>query len=340
MPDVLDQNTKSADHVYREITVDGKTIEIEDALFIAAPPKIEIDGRILRTFNDHIDFVTFLSTSKVWTATNENTMSTQQLLESHDKNSSVNAAQSSKKSGRKKGKGGPFGIAQTWQGRARNASIGGENANNKYTKARNLLLAKKDNGNPQYPKQDWAIPALRKLTGAQADLLQKHTGIVWSKTSKTGNRSYILDNARELKAHAFASDLKPETIVAYWIATNSWPIEMNFLAAKMHQQTKGKKKGTAAAADQSNNDDEPTDDKEEDTEQPTSDRVVEQDEKDPNRLLIHTVNPSTQALVIEGKVVTLDNIRTAMGRGDDDQSIGGADDSTWNSKGNAIGRKH
>ena len=170
-------------------------------------------------------------------------MSTQQLLESHDKNSSVNAAQSSKKSGRKKGKGGPFGIAQTWQGRARNASIGGENANNKYTKARNLLLAKKDNGNPQYPKQDWAIPALRKLTGAQADLLQKHTGIVWSKTSKTGNRSYILDNAREIKAQAFASDLKPETIVAYWIATNSWPIEMNSLAASMHQKTKDKKWG-------------------------------------------------------------------------------------------------
>ena len=115
---------------------------------------------------------------------------------------------------------------------------------------------------------------------------------------------------------------------------------MNSQAAQMHQKTKGKKKGTAAAADQSNNDDEPTDDKEEDTEQPTSDRVVEQDEKDPNRLLIHTVNPSTQALVIEGKVVTLDNIRTAMERGDDDQSIGGADDCTWNSKGTAIGRKH
>ena len=339
MPDVLDQNTKNADRVYREITVDGKTIEIEDALFIAAPPKIKIDGRTLRTLNDHLDYVTLLSTSKLWIATNENPMSTQQLLESHDKNSSVNAAQSSKKSNRKKGKGGPWGVTQTWMGRPRNGTIGNEHANNKYTKAREMLLAKKENGNPRYPKQDWAIPALRKLTGAQADLLQKHTGMVWSKTAKTGNRSYILDNAREIKAQAFASDLKPETIVAYWIATNSWPMEMNSQAAPMHQKTKGKKKGTAAAADQSNND-EPTDDKEEDTEQSTSDRVVEQDEKDPNKLLIHTVNPSTQALVIEGKVVTLDDIRTAMERGDDDQSIGGADDSTWASKGNAIVRKH
>ena len=339
MPDVLDQNTKNADRVYREITVDGKTIEIEDALYIAAPPKIKIDGRTLRTFNDHLDFVTLLSTSKLWIATNENTMSTHQLLESHDKNSSVNAAQSSKKSNRKKGKGGPWGVTQTWMGRPRNGTIGNEQANNKYTKAREMLLAKKENGNPRYSKQDWAIPALRKLQGAQADLLQKHTGIVWSKTAKTGNRPYVLDNAREIKAQAFGSDLKPDTIVAYWIATNSWPIEMNSQAAPMHQKTKGKKKGTAAAADQSNND-EPTDDKEEDSEQPTSDRVVEQDDKDPNRLLIHTVNPSTQALVIEGKVVTLDNIRTAMERGDDDQSIGGADDSTWTTKGTVIGRKN
>ena len=121
-------------------------------------------------------------------------------------------------------------------------------------------------------------------------------------------------------------------IVAYWIATNSWPIEVNAQAEALYQKQKGKKKGTAAAADQSSNE-EPKG-PEEASEKPTSGRVVVQDEKDPDKLLVHTVNPSMQALVIEGTVVTLDNIRSAMSKdrgGDDEQSIGGADE-PWSMK--------
>ena len=70
IPDVLDTNTQNADRVYREITIDGKTIEIEDGLFIVAPPTVKINGRVLRTQADHIEYVGFLSSSKLWQATN------------------------------------------------------------------------------------------------------------------------------------------------------------------------------------------------------------------------------------------------------------------------------
>ena len=54
--------------------------------------------------------------------------------------------------------------------------------------------------------------------------------------------TYDLRAAKELTAGAFTSDLKVDTIVAYWIATTSWPIEMHSQAAHLHQNKKGKKK--------------------------------------------------------------------------------------------------
>ena len=82
---------------------------------------------------------------------------------------------------------------------------------------------------------------------------------------------------------------------------------------------------TAAAADQTNND-EPTE-MEEATEQLNSVCVVVQVDTDPNKFLIHTVKPSTQTLVIEGNIVTLNNVRSVMSkdRDDEEQSIGGAE---------------
>ena len=140
------------------------------------------------------------------------------------------------------------------------------------------------------------------------------------------SRPYNLSGAKELTAGAFTSDLKRDTIVAYWIATMSWPIEMHPLAAPMYQNKKGKKGGTAAAAEQLT-DKEPTEDQEEEVEQPAPEREVVQDEKDPSKLLVHTVNPTAQALVIEGNVVTMDTIRSAMSnRGDEERSLGGADE--------------
>ena len=108
-----------------------------------------------------------------------------------------------------------------------------------------------------------------------------------------------------------------ETIVAYWIVTAQ--------AATMHQEQKGKMICTAAAADQTNND-EPTE-MEEATEQLNSVCVVVQVDTDPNKFLIHTMKPSTQTLVTEGNVVTLNNVQTVMSKDRDDkeQYIGGAE---------------
>ena len=52
------------------------------------------------------------------------------------------------------------------------------------------------------------------------------------------------------------------------------------------------------------------------------------DDTDPNTMVISTVNLSTQTLVIERNVVTLNNIRTDMSKDGDDeeQYIGGADE--------------
>ena len=186
------------------------------------------------------------------------------------------------------------------------------------------MLAQKD-GEPKNSKKKWAIPHLRKLSGGQAKTVTRLTGITWADTSKR-ERPYNLSAAKELTAGAFTSDLKVDTIVAYWIATMSWPIEMHSQAASLYQNKKGKKGGTAAAAKQSN-DNEPTDDQEEAVEQPAPEREVVQDDKDPSKLLVHTVNPTAQALVIEGNVVTLDTIRSAMSnRGEEERSLGGADE--------------
>ena len=57
----------------------------------------------------------------------------------------------------------------------KNKIIGIEQANNRYTMARDMLLAKQEDENPRYSKRDWAIPTLRKLNGTQAELLQQHT---------------------------------------------------------------------------------------------------------------------------------------------------------------------
>ena len=186
-------------------------------------------------------------------------------------------------------------------------------------------MAKTNNGEPCYSKTKWAIPHLRTLNGGQAKTLTKLTGITWANISKK-ERPYDLRAAKELTAGAFTSDLKVDTIVAYWIATTSWPIEMHSQAAHLHQNKKGKKKGTAAAATASN-DNQPTEDTEEAVEEPAPERKVVQDDEDPSKLLVHTVNPTAQALVIEGNVVTMDTIRSAMSnRGDDDRSLGGADE--------------
>ena len=97
----------------------------------------------------------------------------------------------------------------------KNKIIGIEQANNRYTMARDMLLAKQEDENPRYPKRDWAISTLRKLNGTQAELLQQHTGL-WSK----------------LNARASSSDIMNKTVVAYWIVTAQ--------AATMHQEQKGK----------------------------------------------------------------------------------------------------
>ena len=65
--DVVYLNTKNAERVYREVTIDDKI-------------NVLIGGRTIRTLDDHIDYVTHLSISKLWTATSE----THQLLESHE----------------------------------------------------------------------------------------------------------------------------------------------------------------------------------------------------------------------------------------------------------------
>ena len=291
---VLDTKSQNADRVYRKITIYDKIIEIEDGLFITTPSKVLIGGRTIHTLDDHIDYVTHLSILKLWTATSE----THQLLESYE-NSSVNVAQSKKEKSNRT-RVGSWSVTQQWVRRMKNKIIGIEQANNRYTMARDMLLAKQEDENPRYPKRDWAIPTLRKLNGTQAELLQQHTGL-----------------RLKLNARAFSSDLMNETIVAYWIVTAQ--------AATMHQEKKDKMMYTAAAADQTNND-EPTE-MEEATEQLNSVCVVVQVDTDPNKFLIHTVKPSTQTLVTEGNVVTLNNVQTVMSKDRDDkeQYIGGAE---------------
>ena len=69
------------------------------------------------------------------------------------------------------------------------------------------------------------------------------------------------------------------------------------------------------------------DEMEEAAEQLNSVCVVVQVDTDPNKFLIHTVKPSTQTLVTEGNVVTLNNVQTVMSKDRDDkeQYIGGAE---------------
>ena len=236
MPGVVVLYTKNAERVYREVTIDDKI-------------NVLIGGRTIRTLDDHIDYVTHLSILKLWTATSE----THQLLESYE-NSSVNVAQSKKEKSNRT-RVGSWSVTQQWIRRMKNKIIGIEQANNKYTMARDMLLAKQEDENPRYSKRDWAIPTLRKLNGTQAELLQQHTGL-----------------RLKLNARAFSSDLMNETIVAYWIVTAQ--------AATMHQEKKGKVMCTAAAADQTNND-EPIE-MEEATEQLNSVCVVVQVDTDPN----------------------------------------------------------
>ena len=280
---VLDTKSQNADRVYREVTIDDKI-------------NVLIGGRTIRTLDDHIDYVTHLSILKLWTATSE----THQLLESYE-NSSVNVAQSKKEKSNRT-RVGFWSVTQQWVRRMKNKIIGIEQANNRYTMARDMLLAKQKDENPRYPKRDWAIPTLRKLNGTQAELLQQHTGL-----------------RLKLNARAFSSDLMNETIVAYWIVTVQ--------AATMHLKQKGEMMDTAAATDQLNSD-EPTG-MEEASEQPNSECVMVHDDTDTNTMVIRTVNLFTQALVIERNILTLNNIRTDVSKDGDDeeQSIGGADES-------------
>ena len=253
--DVLDTKSINADRVYHKIT-------------IVAPLTVKINGRVLYTLSEYIDDVTHLSTS----------------------NSSINVEQS-KTERSNRTRVGHWRVTQQWGGRMKNEIIGIEQANNKYTMAREMLLAMQEDGKPRYSKKDWAIPTLRKLNGTQAELL----------------------DARDL-----SSDLKNESIGAYWI--------VSVQAATMHLKQKGEMMDTAAATDQLNSD-EPTG-MEEASEQPNSECVMVHDDTDPNTMVIHTVNLFTQALVIERNVLTLNNIRTDMSKDGDDeeQSIGGADE--------------
>ena len=143
---------------YHTITVDGKTFEVEVGLHIVAPPAVKINGRVLRTLADHIEYVGSLSASKLWVATAaSNGPSTQQLLESFTQ-SSVNAAQStSKKNNRNFTNGRPWGVQRKWEGRAKGKTLGSSDADAKYTKCREKALASKD-GEPKWSKNKWAIP--------------------------------------------------------------------------------------------------------------------------------------------------------------------------------------
>ena len=253
---VLDTKSMNADRVYHKIT-------------IVAPLTVKINGRVLYTLSEYIDDVTHLSTS----------------------NLSINVAQS-KTERSNRTRVGHWRVTQQWGGRMKNAIIGIEQANNKNTMAREMLLAMQEDGKPRYSKKDWAIPTLRKLNGTQAELLE---------------------------ARDSSSDLKNESIGAYWI--------VSVQAATMHLKQKGEMMDTAAATDQLNSD-EPTR-MEEASEQPNSECVMVHDDMDPTTMVIHTVNLFTQTLVIERNVLTLNNIRTDMSKDGDDeeQSIGGADES-------------
>ena len=253
---VLDTKSMNADRVYHKIT-------------IVAPLTVKINGRVLYTLSEYIDDVTHLSTS----------------------NLSINVAQS-KTERSNRTRVGHWRVTQQWGGRMKNEIIGIEQANNKNTMAREMLLAMQEDGKPRYSKKDWAIPTLRKLNGTQAELLE---------------------------ARDSSSDLKNESIGAYWI--------VSVQAATMHLKQKGEMMDTAAATDQLNSD-EPTR-MEEASEQPNSECVMVHDDMDPTTMVIHTVNLFTQTLVIERNVLTLNNIRTDMSKDGDDeeQSIGGADES-------------
>ena len=148
---VLDTKSQNADRVYRKITIYDKIIEIEDGLFITTPPKVLIGDRTIHTLDDHIDYVTHLSILKLWTATSE----THQLLESYE-NSSVNVAQSKKEKSNRT-RVGSWSVTQQWARRMKNKIIGIEQASNKCTMARDMLLAKQEDENPRYPNRDWAI---------------------------------------------------------------------------------------------------------------------------------------------------------------------------------------